>query len=252
VTRTLAGLRVMLTRPAQARDQIADALRAAGADVDVVPLIRIVPPRDEAALRSAAAAADMADWIVFTSANGVAGFARARREPLGIRTRIAAVGPATATAIEGLLGRRAALVPRTHVAEALADVLVAAGPPRASVAVFQAQDARPVLAERLRAAGFSVTATPAYATIETPPPDLDQHVRAANTIVLTSGSGARSLARGLGAAPGLRALTGKTIACIGAVTAQEARRCGIAVAVTAQSASARGVVDALVAHLDAG
>jgi uroporphyrinogen-III synthase len=238
----------MLARPACARDDIAAALRAAGADVDVVPLIRIVPPRDEAALRSAAATADMADWIAFTSANGVAGFARVRSEPLDARPQLAAVGPATAAAIEALLRRRAALVPKSYVAEALADEIAAAGPPHASVAIFQAQDARPALAQRLRASGFSVVATAAYATIESPPADLLARVRAADTIVLTSASGARSLARGLAADSGAQALAGKTIACIGAVTAQEARLCGIAVAVTAPNASASGVVDALVAH----
>jgi uroporphyrinogen-III synthase len=245
---SLAGVRVMLTRPAQARDDIAEALRAAGASVDVVPLTRIVPPRDEAALQSAAQAADMADWIVFTSANGVAAFARSRSEPLGARTRIAAVGPATAAAIESLLYARAALIPKTFDAQALADELAAIGPPHASIAIFQAQNARPNLAQRLRAAGFSITATPAYATIEAPPADLADHVRAANAIVLTSGSGARALARGLGDSDGLRALDGKTIACIGTVTAREARRCGILVSVIAKNANAHGVVDALVAH----
>jgi uroporphyrinogen-III synthase len=237
----------MLTRPVHARDEIAEALRAAGASVDLVPLIQIVAPRDEAALQSAANAADAADWVAFTSANGVAAFARARGEPLGSRPRIAAIGPATAAAIEELLHRRPALVPKTSVAEALAQEIAAIGPAKASIAIFQAQGARPQLAEQLRAAGFSVVATSAYATIESPPADLIQRLRVADTIVLTSGSGARSLARGLAADPGLRALAGKTVACIGAVTAREARRCGIAVAVTARSASGRGVVDALVA-----
>ena len=238
---------MLLTRPVHARDEIAEALRAAGASVDLVPLIRIAPPRDEAALRSAAAAADTADWIAFTSANGVAAFARARSEPLASHPKIAAIGPATAAAIEELLHRRPALVSKRSVAEALAEEIAAIGPPYASIAIFQAQGARPQLAEQLSAAGFSVIATSAYATIESPPADLIQHLRVADAIVLTSGSGARSLALGLAADSGLRALTGKTVACIGAVTAREARRCGIAVAVTARNASGRGVVDALVA-----
>lgn len=243
----------MLTRPAHARDGIAQALKAAGTHVDVVPLIRIVPPGDEAALHSAAAAADMADWIVFTSANGVTAFAAARREPLGARAQVAAIGPATAAAVESSLGRRAALVPKTAVAEALADALIAAGPPQAQVAVFQAQDARPVLAERLRAAGFSVVATSAYATLEADPANIADRVRAADAIVLTSGSSARALVRGLargsdaqGLASGAaRALAGKLVVCLGAITAQEAQRCGIVVSATAKNATAAGVLDAL-------
>jgi uroporphyrinogen-III synthase len=235
----------MLTRPAQEHDDIAQALRDAGAVVDVVPLIRIVPPPDEAALRSAAATADMADWIAFTSANGVEGFARARSEPLGSRPRIAAVGPATAAAVQRLLYRGADLVPKTFTAGALAADIAAIGPPRASIHIFQAQSARPELVARLRDAGFSVIATSAYATLEAPLDDLIQHVRDADTIVLTSGSGARALARGLGHDPGLRALTGKQIVCIGAITAREARSCGMTVAAIARSASAQGVIDAL-------
>lgn len=236
----------MLTRPAHAHDDIAEALRDAGASVDAVPLIQIVPLRDEAALQSAASTADMADWIAFTSANGVAAFARARRKPLGGQPRIAAIGSATAAAVECLLHRRPDLVPKTFAADTLADEIATIGPSHASIAVFQAQGARPELVQRLRAAGLSAVATPAYATLESAPADLIEHVRVADTIVLTSGSGARSLVRGLG--KDLGTLTGKTVACIGAVTAREARRCGIAVAVISHSASARGVVEALIAH----
>jgi uroporphyrinogen-III synthase len=233
----------MLTRPARAHDDIADALRRAGALVDEVPLVRIVPPDDGAALESAAATADMADWIAFTSANGVAAFARARREPLGEHMRIAAVGSATAAAVKSLLLRQVDAVPPTFVAEALADAITAIGPPHASVAVFQAQGAREALVHKLRDAGFTVTAVAAYATMEAPPADLGEHVRGADAIVLTSASGARALASAIRAPD----LVSKAVVCIGPITAQEARRLGIPVSATAPTASARGVVEALAA-----
>ena len=234
----------MLTRPARSDDGIADALRRAGAAVDEVPLIRIVPPADLAALESAAAAADMADWIAFTSANGVAAFARARREPLGEHTRIAAVGSATAAAVKSLLFRPVDAVPPTFVAESLADAITAIGPPHASIAVFQARGARETMVQKLRDAGFTVTAVAAYSPVEAPPPDLAEHVHAADAIVLTSASGARSLARGIPA----HELAGAAVVCIGDITAHEASRLGIPVAAVAQSSSARGLVAALEAH----
>ena len=244
----LDGLRVMLTRPAQARDDIAAALRAAGAVVDAVPLIGIEPPRDEASLLSAAAVADLADWVAFTSANGVAAFARARHAPLGARTKIAAVGPSTAAAVRSQLKRRADLVPVHHDAAALADAIAATGPAHASVSIFQAEEARPTLAEHLRAAGFAVMVAAAYATVETPPANIADRVRSADAIVLTSGSGARALARGLAAGPGVEALAGKTVACIGAVTAEQAQRSGIGGVLTARDATPQGLVALLAAR----
>jgi uroporphyrinogen-III synthase len=237
----LAGLRIMLTRPARSNDDIADALRHAGAIVDEVPLVRIVPPADAAALESAAAAADMADWVAFTSANGVAAFARARREPLGEHMRVAAVGSSTAAAVKSLLFRQVDAVPPTFVAEALADAIAAMGPPNASIVVFQAQGAREALVQKLRDHGFTVTAVAAYATVEAPPADLAEHVRAADAIVLTSASGARSLMQGIRAAD----LAARAVVCIGDITAQAARGLGIPVAATAHAASAKGVVEAL-------
>jgi len=231
----------MLTRPARSNDDIADALRQAGAIVDEVPLVRIVPPADAAALESAAAAADMADWVAFTSTNGVAAFARARREPLGEHMRIAAVGSATAAAVKSLLFRQVDAVPPTFVAEALADAIAALGPQHASIAVFQAQGAREALVQKLRGHGFTVTAVNAYATAVALPADFAEHVRAVDAIVLTSASGARALMRGVGAGD----LARTAVACIGPVTAQEARRLGIPVAATARTASAKGVVEAL-------
>lgn len=243
---SLAGVRVMLTRPAGTRDRIAELLTAHGAIVTSVPLIRIAPPPDQASLQAAAESADIANWIVFTSANGVAAFAKARRALLPATTRIAVIGRATARAVETRLHHQVDLVPSSSVAGSLADAIVKAAMPSASIAIFQAAQALPLLATRLRRAGFGVTAVVAYSTVETPPPDLAHRVSDADAIVLTSASGGRALKRGLGNTIGL---SGKLIVCIGEITANQARRLGIPVSAIAESATAEGVRDALLRAL---
>jgi uroporphyrinogen-III synthase len=240
----LAGTHVLLTRPARSEDALETLLRAAGASVSSMPLIELAPAPDAVALRTAAQAADRADWIVFTSAAGVEAFARSRRSRLSERTRIAAIGPATARAVARLLERDADLVPARFVSEELADA-IAAHATRARIAIFAAQDSRQVLAQRLRAAGHSVEAIAAYTTHPVTPADFDQRIAAADVIVLTSGSAARSLREGLRRGPGLGALHGKRVVCIGAVTAVEARRSEIDVAAVAREATPLGLVEVL-------
>jgi len=242
--RPLAGIRVMVTRPARASDELATALRAAGASVDWTPLIEIGPPPDPQALQDAVDQADSADWIVFTSVNGVDAFARRRRAPLGAATRIAAVGAATARALAASLDRAADVVPARFDAQALADAIVARARKGASIAVFAAQDARPALRSRLLEAGARVQVTAAYTTREVVPADLIQRVARADIIVLTSGSGARALATGLaGTADPLS--RGKAVACIGPVTARVARELGLRVDTIARDASAKGLAAAV-------
>jgi uroporphyrinogen-III synthase len=240
----LAGTRVLLTRPARTDDAIETLLRGAGASVSSMPLIELAQAPDAGALRAGAEAADRADWIVFTSAAGVEAFARNRRSRLGERTRIAAIGPATARAVVRLLERDADLVPAQFVAEELADAITARAT-RARIAIFAAQEARPVLAERLRAAGHSVETIVAYATHAVTPTDFTQRIAAADVIVLTSGSAARSLHNGLRRGPGLNALHGKRVVCIGAATAEEARRLEIDVAAVAREATPLGLLEVL-------
>ncbi|HME80715.1 MAG TPA: uroporphyrinogen-III synthase [Candidatus Eremiobacteraceae bacterium] len=242
--RPLAGIRVMVTRPALASDELAALLRAEGAIVDCAPLVEIGPPPDERALQAAVDDADDADWIVFTSINGVDAFASRRRAPLAAAIRIAAVGAATARAVNASLDREPDVVPARFEAQALADAIAARASKGALVAVFAAQNARPALRRRLLDAGARVQVTEAYSTREAPPADIVRRVSDADIIVLTSGSGARSLVAGLAGKAG-RALSATALVCIGPVTAREARRLGLDVAAIAHDATAQGLAAAV-------
>ena len=79
----LAGKRVVITRAESQSATLAAALRAHGAEVVSLPLIKILPPLDYAPLDSALRSLSTFDWLVFTSQNAVTAVAE-RLAVLGI------------------------------------------------------------------------------------------------------------------------------------------------------------------------
>jgi len=235
----------MVTRAADHARELIDLLEGRGATVEVVPLIHMGPPPHERALQEAIDAADDFAWIVFTSVNGVESFARRRKRALGVNPHIAAIGPATSEAVATQLGRPPHVVPPRYVAEAIAQALIEAASPGSSVLLVQAQDARPVLAHRLKLARFEVTAVAAYSTILQAPADLEARLGRVDVVTLASASAVRSLTEGLGNELAPSKLRGRLIACIGPITEAEARRAGLQVELTPERSTVDGLVEAL-------
>lgn len=235
----------MVTRAADRSHELIDLLEGRGAAVDVVPLIHIGPPPRERALQAAIDAADDFAWIVFTSVNGVEAFARRRKRALGVNPHIAAIGPATSEAVATRLGRPPHIVPARYVAEAVVDALVETASPGASVLLVQAQDARPVLAHRLKLARFAVTAVAAYSTVMQAPADIEARIATVDVVTLASASAVRSLVDALGADAAASKLRGRIVACIGPVTEAEARRAGLHVELVPERSTVDGLVEAL-------
>jgi uroporphyrinogen III methyltransferase/synthase len=236
-------VRVLLTRAPAAGHEASKRLRDLGADVRELPLISIGPPPDQTAL--IAAARKNFDWIAFASVQGVNAFVRYAERPQAPTAKFAAVGPATARAIRAAFGRDVDLMPASHTGGDLGLALAAAVKPGERVLLVQALDARPELLEVLAGAGCDVETVAAYATHEEPPDGLAAAIADADVIVVASGSAVRSLRSGLGdAAPA--ALSGKTVVCIGPVTAAEALHAGIPVTLVPQTYSMSGVIDALI------
>jgi uroporphyrinogen-III synthase len=71
---SLAGKRVLVTRPRAQADDLCEKLSALGMQPVCFPTIEIVPPQDLAALDDAVAQVGHFDWVVFTSVNGVSAF----------------------------------------------------------------------------------------------------------------------------------------------------------------------------------
>ncbi|HEY2438517.1 MAG TPA: uroporphyrinogen-III C-methyltransferase [Solirubrobacteraceae bacterium] len=95
----LAGVpvkRALVARAAQARDVLPEALRASGAEVDVLPLYETVgEPLDDAELRDL----ERVDYVTFTSSSTVEFFLSSASEKLGSQTRLISIGPITSAAL---------------------------------------------------------------------------------------------------------------------------------------------------------
>jgi uroporphyrinogen-III synthase len=249
----LDGLRVVVTRPEGRADALIARLETLGATVLHAPTIRIADPPSYSALDAALRHLRCYDWIVWTSANGVAR-TFARLETLGLdpdlprASRLAVIGGATARVLVSY-GLTAALVPPHAVAESLRDALVAAGVGVGSRLLLpQPVTTRDVLATGLRGAGAVVDVAPAYQTeLNT---DAAADVRrwlAAGQIdcaLVTSPSTVRGLLALLDG--DLETLRCIPLACIGPVTAGAVRALGMAPALVASEHSNDGLVAALI------
>ena len=217
----------MVTRAADQASKLAERLRELGGTVVLAPTIRFEPVPF--------ALPDGLDWVVVTSPNGVAALA-----DLGT-ARLAVVGPGTAEAAVAA-GFTVSLVPARSMAESLVEAF-ASGPGR--VAVVQADIARPVAVDGLRAKGWNVTAVTAYRTqaVEAEPTVIDG-IASADAITFTSGSTVRSFVT----AYGVHRLPGKVIS-IGPVTTDACAEFGISVTLTASDHNIDGLVAATVESL---
>ena len=254
--RPLFGKRVLVTR---ARDQAggtAALLRDRGAEPVVVPTIEIHPPGDPEPLAAAIVVlrAGAYEWVAFTSANGVdrtwAALEAAGADARAFAAaRVAAIGPATARAIERR-GLRPDLVATEFRGEALAAALLEApGSGRARVLLARAAVARDVLPEALRAAGWQVDIVAAYETRPTSNDVVERLTRELaagriDAVTFTSSSTVDNLCDLLGPDAALR-LAGARIASIGPVTTATAVGRGLRVDVTARAYTVPGLIDAL-------
>lgn len=232
---TLAGRRVVVTRPADDAQRLAQRLRDLGASPIVFPVIRIEftdPPE----LRSALAELRRYDWIVFTSKHGVEAVCRLTTRIAG--PRVAAIGPATAARLSEF-GVETDVIPRQYVAEAILEALGEVRGQR--ILLPRADIARRALPVGLRARGAEVTEIAAYRTVvpDGPRPDL----RNVDAITFTSSSAVRGFLEG-GPLP-----ESAKVVCIGPITASTARDCGLEVAQVATEHTENGLIDALVSAL---
>ncbi len=242
----LSGVRVVVTRARAQAGELSDLLRRRGAEPIEIPVIRIVDPDDGGhAMRAALDELTSYDWAVFTSPNGAERVCAEPGAVAGLRSlSVAAIGPGTATALAAH-GIAADLVPDRYVAEGLLAAFPA--PPRGGgrVLVARAAEAREVLPEGLRAAGWSVDVVPAYRTV---PAEVSQEQRRrvaeADVVTFTSSSTVRHFVDLVGPAA-----VPRLVACIGPVTAATARELGLAVAVEATEHTMDGLVGALSDHL---
>lgn len=258
-SRPLFGRRVLVTRAREQAGSAAMLLRERGADAVLMPTIEIHAPSDPAPMIDAAASLERYAWAVFTSANGVdrlwAELRRQGRDARAFgRSKIAAIGPGTAAALERH-GLAPDVVARDHKGEGLAKELldaIGSADPRARVLLARAEVARDVVPEALRAHGCDVDVVAVYKTRAPPRPLLDGlsallEAGEIDVVTFTSSSTVEHLCDAL-EARAAELLAKTCVASIGPITSDTAKKRGLRVDVTADEHTVPGLVAAIVKH----
>lgn len=222
----LHGKTVVVTRPRERAGTLADKLRARGANVIEAPCIETVEREDVQPL--ADALAQPHDWAVFTSPAGVPAAVHALRA-LGRDLRalygmkLAAIGTGTAAALAEY-GLTADLIPTQYDGEHLAEALLNAMPQGGAALLLRAAEGGHILPEKLTAAGIRVTDVPLYDTLHRcDKADTLRGLLAAGKVDAVTFTSV-STVEGFVQAMGQTAFSGVTACCIGAQTADAARR----------------------------
>jgi len=252
VLKPLAGKRIVVTRPKQQARALSEKLQELGAATVEIPSIEIMPPIGTDQLDAALRQLERYDWVVFTSVHGVEAVhsrLSALELPLSFppKPMIAAIGPATATALRRA-GRSPDYVPEEFLSEKIVHGL---GEMRGKLVLLPRADiASKKLPILLRERGAVVDEISVYRTVV--PSDLtSESVHAlfqsgVNLVTFTSPSTVRSLARVVGTDQLRNLLKGVKVACIGPVTLEAAKELGIDVEVVAMTHTIDALVEAIV------
>ena len=177
MTLPLAGVVVVVTRPAAQAARFAERVTAAGARPLLLPAIEIEPVELDKASR-ARLAPDEFDWTIYTSANAVE--CSLRQLPRPQRTRVAAVGRATARALQEHGITVSALPSTTADSEGLLALECFADLRGRRVLILKGRGGRTLLRDELARRGADVVTGEAYQRrpAEAPPGSLDELRRA--------------------------------------------------------------------------
>ncbi len=253
--RPLFGQTIVVTRTRQQASDLTQRLEDLGANVIEAPTIEITPPADSSVIDQSLARLREYDWIIFTSANGVAA---TKKKLLGFgldardfgKAKIATIGDATSDAVRRELCLNVDLCPLSFVAEALADELIRRGEVSGrKFLLLRADIARPILRERLEQNGaaqvhdVAIYETKRAATL---PPHLIEALDAGQVtwITFTSSSTVKNFTELLG--PDYKSkLPNLKLASIGPITTTTLKELGLMPTVEAKTFNVAGLVDAL-------
>ena len=254
--RPLFGRSVVVTRAREQASDLAQELVQLGADVIQCPTIEISPLPDYAELDAAIDRLSEYAWLIFTSVNGVRWFWK-RLEAAGKDSRalglcrVAAIGPATAEALEAR-GIRPDFIPERYVAEGVVEGLLARGKvDGVRMLLPRAAKAREVLPDELRKAGARVDVISAYETIPAAArkDEVLERMQAGTLDCVTFGSSS-TVENFLSLIPAetLRAHPEVRLAAIGPVTAKTLEAHGLPCHIMPEEYTIPALVQALVSH----
>jgi uroporphyrinogen-III synthase len=193
MSQRLASVRVLVTRPAHQAENLCRLIEAEGGTVVRLPLLTIEPGAQGAEARKRLA--EPRDLWIFTSANAVR-----HAQPLAAGAwpaRLAAIGPATATAIAAA-GHAAAATPLSgNTSEALLALPDLQSLQGTRILLVTGEGGRDLLERELAARGASVERAEVYRRVPLPyPPEaVASALRKSDVIVITSGESLEHLVR---------------------------------------------------------
>lgn len=252
----LAGKRIVVTRALEDAMELSQALEHLGAKVAFMPLVSFAPPADWQKLDDEVRRLNFFNAIIFLSKHAVHYFFE-RSAHLGIKCEmiqfnrtIAAVGTATARALEGR-GIRVDHIAKETTGEALARELGASlrGEHVLLPRSDRGDDRVPSL---LRDAGANVTEVIAYRTVK--PGDFDPYVSAGvlrgdvSAVIFASPSAFQNFCSSFGERVVKEISQRVDFAAVGPTTARAIRESGARVAIQSDTASSAGLADALAKH----
>jgi len=250
--KSLADVRILITRSKDENETLAKKLRQLGAIVAELPTIEFAPPENTKPLDQSIKMLSKYDWLIFTSRHGVQFFSKrmaALGEPPGRlrEVKVAAIGPATAAALQSL-GKKPDYVPyeflSSQIARGLGDVK------GKRILLPRTDIASRGLPEELRMQGTSVDEVVVYRTVVPEDLSLDRLLlilkQGLDVVTFTSPSTVRNLAH-VASVEGLGALLEDVrVACIGPVTADAAKALGVHVDIVASNHTIDNLVEAVV------
>jgi uroporphyrinogen III methyltransferase/synthase len=232
----LIGKKILITRSREQSTEFTTRLKNFGAEVIEFPTIEIVPPISWDKLDQAINQLKFYDWIIFTSANGVNFFWQRLQEKgkncLPSYLKICAIGPATANQLKK---REISVdyIPKEYVAEAILKGFEKMDLKGKRILLARAKKARDLLPRGLRKMGAEVDVVEAYRTIK-PHGGTKRLIKLLtngeiDVITFTSSSTVNHFVEILKKENLKKLLKGITIACIGPITTQTAKRWGMKV-----------------------
>ncbi len=245
---------IVTTRPQAQTFNLTERLEELGAEVVEFPVIKVIPPESFAQVDKSIENLSSYNWLIFTSVNGVQYFfqrmrdlKRDLRELKGIK--LAAIGPATAKALENL-GFSIDYLPEEYKAEALAEGFKREDIRGKRILLPRAKEAREVLPEELKEMGAQIDVVSVYQTVADEG-KVEMAVKRlkgkkVDFITFTSSSTVKNFVKLVKERANLRKVfKGAKIACIGPITAKTAKDLGFKVEIVAKEYTVDGLVKAI-------
>ncbi len=256
--RPLFGKKVVITRAREQASDLVKLLSDLGAECLECPTINVQPPDDFKPLDSAIENLHAYDWLIFTSVNGVKFFFE-RLFAKGMDVRVlhniqtVTIGPATARKLLDF-GLNSDIIPESYRAESVAQAFEKEDINGKKILLPRAREARPVLPVELKKMGADVDEITAYCTEKVRDnADLilkQLEEKKIDLITFTSSSTVKNFKELLPSENFKTLLQGVTIASIGPITSETARKLGFEVHITAEFFTIPGLCKAIVQYFN--